>query len=569
MLLRMNLVVVGVLMLTACAPGSPSPQGETVQGQTAEPPKTLVAGMNEDPKNMWDGINGGGGSGARQLGHMVNQYLAVVDSNGAVHPRLLAELPSIEKGTWKVLPDRTMEVTYKVRPGVTWHDGTPFTADDIAFSYVVGRDSDIPNGNRSALRLITDVVATDTQTAVMTYSQTYAFADRLEHREFYPLPKHLVDRIYQENKETFAGQPYFSTEYVGTGPFKMSAWQHGSHLEMVANDSYFLGRPNIDRVRVMFIDDANTAVANLRADTLNIFLPTGGPDYDDLLPLKADLLASGKGDVVIERARWQFLEPQKRDTAQPSDLRDVRFRQALLMSLNREVLSQSLQGDQWAVAHNWLHPSFANYVQLKDVMVEVPYDTRRALELFGELGWTRSSDGILQKNGQRLTMQIRPGEAREREAAIMQQDWKNVGIDGSLEVLSDALLRDAEARANFTGVAVNQNPMGGVSAVRRFASDQIPAAQNRWAGTNRGAYSNAAWDDAGQRLRTALDDQNRLTAERDLLRVFHSDLPALATQYELQAVAVVGFKGIVPITGFAHTGNIMHTWNVHEWEMTR
>src|SRR2546426_599606 len=83
-----------------------------------------------------------------QPGHMVNQYLANITSDGTAIPRLLAELPAVDKGTWQVFPDGKMEVTYKVRPGVKWHDGTPFTADDIAFSWEVGRDPNIANGNQ-------------------------------------------------------------------------------------------------------------------------------------------------------------------------------------------------------------------------------------------------------------------------------------------------------------------------------------------------------------------------------------------------------------------------------------
>ncbi len=569
MLLRLQIVAVLSLALAACAPANPAGQTSRGEGQGGAPtgPKFLVAAINEDPKNFWDGINGGGGSGVRQLGHLVNQYLAVVTSDGSVTPRLLSELPSVDKGTWRIFPDGKMEVTYKVRPRVTWHDGTPFTADDIVFSLDVGRDPAIPNGNASALRLMEGIVALDAQTAVATWRQTYAFADRLEHREFFPLPKHILDGPYRDNKENLIAQPYFSSQYVGTGPFKMVTWEHGSHMELVANDNYFLGRPKIDRVRIPFIEDSNTGVANIRAGTINIFLPTGSPDYDQLQTLRQEWQTTRKGEVVVERVRWQFVEPQKGPLAQPADLRDVRVRQALLLAMNREELTRSLQGDQGGVAHNWLHPSFSNYAQLRDAIIEVPFDPRRAAALLTEVGWTTGPDGILQKGGQRFTMQIRPGEAREKEATIVQQDWKAIGIDGQLEILSDALLRDAEARATYFGVTVQQNPMGGVSAVRRFAGDQTPTAANRWAGTNRGNFSSPAWDDAGLRLRTALDDETRITSERDMLRAFHAELPALAIQYELQAVAVTGFTGLVPITGIAHTGNIMHTWNVHEWDM--
>src|SRR5262245_12637943 len=94
-----SMVVLCTLVLAACAPASPSTQGPAAQGpapgRAAAGPKILVAAINEDPKNFWDGINGGGGSGARQLGHMVNQYLAVIASDGTPYPRLLAEFPAV------------------------------------------------------------------------------------------------------------------------------------------------------------------------------------------------------------------------------------------------------------------------------------------------------------------------------------------------------------------------------------------------------------------------------------------------------------------------------------------
>jgi hypothetical protein len=109
--------------------------------------------------------------------------------------------------------------------------------------------------------------------------------------------------------------------------------------------------------------------------------------------------------------------------------------------------------------------------------------------------------------------------------------------------------------------------MGGVSAVRRFATDQIPSAANRFAGTNRGQFSNARWDDVGARLRTALDDDTRLQLEREMLEAFSAELPVLTFQYELQGIPMTGFRGFIGVTGAPHTGNNMHTTNVHEWEM--
>jgi ABC-type transport system substrate-binding protein len=101
---------------------------------------------------------------------------------------------------------------------------------------------------------------------------------------------------------------------------------------------------------------------------------------------------------------WQFAEPQKGASAQPAGLRDVRARQALIMAMNRDELTRNLQGEFAAVAHSWVHPRFPYYAQVKDTIIEYPYDPRRAAAQLGELGWTAGADGVLQTpvSGSRL-----------------------------------------------------------------------------------------------------------------------------------------------------------------------
>jgi peptide/nickel transport system substrate-binding protein len=244
------------------------------------------------------------------------------------------------------------------------------------------------------------------------------------------------------------------------------------------------------------------------------------------------------------------------------------MRQAILTAINRPELTKSLLGELGLVADSWVHPTFAEYPQVKDSITAYPFDQRRTVALLGEMGWTMGSDGMLQRGGAHLQTAVSYEVNQEKDATIIRQDLKAAGIDADLVVVPNVMLRDAEYRASYTGLQLSQNPMGTLSAVRRFAGDQIPMASNKWAGTNRGAFTNADWDDVGNRLRTALDDDQRLSLERELLLVFSAQLPALPIHYEIQPVPVQGFKGLKPITGVPHTGNIMHTTNAWEWDLT-
>ena len=126
-------------------------------------------------------------------------------------PRLAAELPSLDRGTWTVAADGTMTTTYKLQPNALWHDGTPFTAQDVVFSANATLDPRVEllvhtlrdNG-------VDQVTAPDDHTAVMHWTQTYGFADALIFWDFVPLPAHVLEATYDADVEAFNQHPYWS-----------------------------------------------------------------------------------------------------------------------------------------------------------------------------------------------------------------------------------------------------------------------------------------------------------------------------------------------------------------------
>src|SRR5581483_3932594 len=144
-----------------------------------------------------------------------------------------------------------MRVVYRIRPGITWHDGAPFTASDLVFSFHLDTDPGLPFVNRDALSQVESADATDDRTFVLSFKAPYYLADSLGLRLFWPYPEHLLGGAYEAYLSS--GDPgdvvdrsYFTSTYVNLGPFRLTTFDPGEGLQLDAYDGYFLGRPKVD-----------------------------------------------------------------------------------------------------------------------------------------------------------------------------------------------------------------------------------------------------------------------------------------------------------------------------------
>jgi peptide/nickel transport system substrate-binding protein len=561
---------VAVVLIVACAPApAPERSSRPVDGARAsQTPKVITVAINEDPPSFWEvAVGGGGNGGGRALLPAVNQFLAVVGADGTAHPRLLSELPSLERGTWRVAPDGSMETVWRIRPDVRWHDGTPFTPEDLIFSVELNRDPEVPNSNRAGVTPIARMEATGPTDVLVSWTQIYPFADRLADRELMPVPKHLLDAAYRESKDALLNRPYWNLEYVGLGPYRIGRWERGSFLELNAFDSFFLGRPKIDTIRVQFVVDENTLVANLLARSVHAALPPGGGSFDPLEMVRRDWEANGYGTALANSEFWQYIDPQKGRNPQPADLADPRVRRGLLLALDRSELVRVLYGDRGIVGDSWLHPETPRYRRLSGAITRYPYDPRRAAEAFAESGWHPGSDGVLEKDGQRFVLKVRTS-SDERVGLIFADYWRAAGIVSEIDDLSSQAQRDRMLRATYTGIDATSNPMTLLAVQRRFSTPNIPTPENAWTGVNRGAYSNPEWDAVAEAALVALEEPRQLELEERLLRIMTTDLPALPLTYNLQLTPVGGgLTGVEQIRGVPHTGTILYAWNIHDWDL--
>src|SRR5437588_205294 len=244
-------LIVLALAIAACAgPGQTSPRAATSdEGRTAAPTR-LRAAIQGEPRTLSRTMNGNVGRvrGVNELELLVHSGLTIENDEGDRFPQLAEAVPSIENGLWKVLPDGRMETTWKIRAGATWHDGTAFTADDLVFTAMVGQDKEHATFTQPGFGAVESVRAVDPRTVLVTWNRPFFGADLMftsQDNFAMPLPRHLLEKPFQEDRAGFDDLPYWTSDFVGAGPFKVRDYITGSRLTLQANDAYPLEKPKI------------------------------------------------------------------------------------------------------------------------------------------------------------------------------------------------------------------------------------------------------------------------------------------------------------------------------------
>jgi len=195
---------------------------------------------------------------------------------------------------------------------VKWHDGTPLTADDFVFGVHVAKDPNLEVGT-SALALVRELAAPDSETVVVRWLRPYFDANVASPPSFVALPRHLLADLYQQSDPAaFMNNSYWTTGFIGLGPYRVAEWVLGSHTDAAAFDDYFLGRPKIDRVIIRYIPDNNAMVAALLSGDIDMVNPSAlkMPDLQPVInnwgPQGGTIIPSMTSIVI---ARLQFRDP--------------------------------------------------------------------------------------------------------------------------------------------------------------------------------------------------------------------------------------------------------------------
>lgn len=507
------------------------------------------------------------GEAADHLFGLVHDSLVTYDDQARPLPRVGRELPSLERGTWRINPDGSMETVWQLRADVRWHDGEPLTADDVLFSWRVFADAAVPVASRRVAKLIESMEVQGPQTIVMRWRARYAFADQISGFDLTLLPSHLLQATFELRREQIAGHPYWRNQFVGLGPYRIQRWPPGSSIELTAFDRYFLGPPRIREISVRFMPDPNTGMAAVLAGSIDVMLPRKA--LPGILRTVRQRWASGEEGAlaVIPGYSWVYLAPQF-TTPQPEDLGDPRIRRALAHAIDREGAAEGVIGDRSLASGLWVPPSDPRYPDVARRMAQYPYDPNRARELFKEAGWRReSADDVLVKHGRRFDLELTTISDWERVSPVVSEYWRRVGASVRETVLSLGAVTDRQVRAAYSGIEL----AGGVPDMAlldgRLHSTSIPGPENQWVGANRGHYTRPELDALLDRVWSTPDRAGRETLEGELARYISTELPIIGLFfYPAMAMARSSVREIRPPGTVAPVGRLFFTWNAHQWE---
>jgi peptide/nickel transport system substrate-binding protein len=485
---------------------------------------------------------------------------------------LLAEkVPSLEDGSVVLPAEGGMRVVWSLRKDVTWHDGTPFTAQDLAFTVRLFKDEGIPRpaGTQIPSR-ITSVETPDAHTFVANFRNPYYGAISHSIDNFWPMPQHILGPVYETflgsgNPEDVLTHRYWRDGYVHLGPFRITSFDPAGLMVFEKYAGYFRGVPKIDTVRVQIFLDESALFAALLAGTLDLY-------FESTIELEQSFLLgerwkeTGEGVLYTAPSNVKILVPQHRPAyqEQPANL-DPRIRIALSHALDREALSEALQaGRRELAAYGLLPASDPLHAAVRDTFRSHAYNPDRAKALLAEQGWTLGSDGR-QRNPSgaifRTSLIGTPGS--EREVAAVSSYWRAIGLEVDEQQTPAALTSSPEARATYKGWELSTNNW--TRAVGPPAT-----AETRWVG-GRSGYDSPVLNSLAERVQSTLSESEQLAAMREVNDFYQREAPLLPFMYNFHFIGVRkgvnvfhdDHEGGYPGTNFYGS----HSRNAHLWDL--
>lgn len=470
--------------------------------------------------------------------------LVRITPDGEFIPALAAEVPTIENGG---LSEDGLNWHFKLRDDVKWHDGEPFTAEDVKFTLELIVDPKFRSWRTTGHDLVRDIeVVSPTE---IKWRMEEPFAPYMSILvETMMVPKHILGPLDDRNNAPFNQAP------IGTGAFKWGSRKAGDHLELQANPDYFGEGPYVERLIYKYIPDLTVLYTQFKSGDIDIIsnqyiTPDNYAEAKDL---------PGKVVEVVPQATVEsvFLNMEK------PQFQELAVRQAIYAALDKQTIIDALYYGLPSPTESYLPQQSFYY---NPDLPEHEFSIEKAKKLLDDAGWKPGAGGIREKDGVRLSFgnsTTSGNHLREQAQQFIQQSLGQVGIEMTIENKPPAVMwGDYWTMSQFDSVIVGIVFTTGADAdvTVRFASDAIPAQGGH--GSNTGQYQNPEVDELLEEAGRIFDQEKRKEIYGEVQEIIRHDLPLLPMfQYATVRGHKEGIKGIEP-----NINTRIDTWNAAQY----
>jgi len=445
--------------------------------------------------------------------------LASWDPDGNLAPNLAAEIPTVQNGG---LARDGKSVTWKLKRGVNWHDGKPFSADDCVFTWEYCSDPATASVSIGTYKDV-KVEKVDSHTIKITFPKPTPFwADPFVGVRGMIIPKHLFEAYKGGNSR----EAPTNLKPVGTGPYKFADFKPGDMVRGELNPNYHMpNRPFFDSIEMKGGGDAVSAARAV--------IQTGEFDYAWNMQVEDEILkrmeqgGKGKADIVaggnIEHIQCNFTDPWKEvdgerssiKTTHPS-LSDPAVRQALNLLVDRASVQEQIYGRTGIATPNFLNqPS-----RFASKSTKWEFNVDKAGQILEAAGWKKGSDGIRAKDGKKLKFvyQTSINAPRQKTQAIVKQAAAKAGIEMEIKSVTASVYFSSDV-ANpdtyphfYTDIQMYTTTMTQPDPeqfMRQFLTEEVASKDNKWQGRNITRWRNDEFDKLHKASESELDPVKR------------------------------------------------------------
>ena len=327
--------------------------------------------------------------------------------------------------------EETFTYTFHIRDGVKWHDGEPFTAEDVKFTIEAIMDPENGAENAPNYEDVQEITVPDEKTVCFRLAEpNVAF---LEYMTMAILPKHLLEGEDMQQSDFFRAP-------VGTGPYKLESWDVGQAIVMVKNEDYYLGAPHIDKVIFKIVADDNAQAVQLESGELDIALldPKNAANFEGKDDFTCyDMTTADYRGILFNF--WNDYWTENRDIIP-----------AVCYALDRQAIIDSVLLGQGMPAYSPLQRNIYNNENVE----HYDYNPEKAKEVLENAGCTMGADGFYERNGEKIGFVISVMSGEQDRIDIAQaaaQQLREVGIDCTVEIPATTPIRSsARTRVRIT-----------------------------------------------------------------------------------------------------------------------